>query len=431
MQRVSEVDRRRARRKVDDLALRREHVRRVVQARLARALGPRRARDLVAPREQLAQPGDLLLERSLGPCGLAGLLVVPVRGDAEFGLPVHLLGADLHFQGLPGRPEHRGMQRLVEVPLRPRDVVVELPRDRLPQVVHHAQRAVAVLDAGDDHAQRAHVVQSGKIDALGAHLVPDRVDVLRAAVDLGPHARLLQLARERRDRAGDVSLALGALLVEHLRDLLVELGLEKAEREVLKLPFELPDAQAIGERRVDVERLARVFGALRAGVLGEPAQGLGAAGEAYEHHAHVLGHSEHHLAQRLVLLERARARRDAQPVELLDSRREPGDLLAEGLAQPLDALQVLRRGEQHSRGAPGAVEPDGGEVRAKAERVRPGRLARGQRLPGVERLRELERAREERALGTGKPFGQRLERGGAVLRVQLDNRDHAGILLAR
>src|SRR5207247_1441132 len=85
-------------------------------------------RDLVAPRQQLAQPGDLLLEGAFTPGRLARLLVAPVRGDAELRLPVHLLGADLLFERSAGGADNRGVQRLVEVSLRPRDVVVSLVR---------------------------------------------------------------------------------------------------------------------------------------------------------------------------------------------------------------------------------------------------------------------------------------------------------------
>src|SRR5262245_38818951 len=125
VQRVGEVDRRRPRRQVDHLALRRQHVDGVVELRVLHARAP--VGDFVAPREQLAQVGDLLLEALRG---LDVFLVLPMRGDAVFRLAVHRLGADLHLERLPGRTDHRGMQRLVEVVLRARDVVVELARDR-------------------------------------------------------------------------------------------------------------------------------------------------------------------------------------------------------------------------------------------------------------------------------------------------------------
>jgi hypothetical protein len=76
--------------------------------------------------------------------GLAAFLVAPVRGDAELGVLVHLARADLHFERLALRADHRGVQRAVVVALGLGDVVVELARDRRPQVVHHAERGVAL-----------------------------------------------------------------------------------------------------------------------------------------------------------------------------------------------------------------------------------------------------------------------------------------------
>ena len=93
------------------------------------------------------------------------------------------------------------------------------------------------------------------------------------------------------------------------------------------------------------------------------------------------------------------------------------DLVAELLAQLVDVCDVLRRREQDAGRAAGGVEPDRGEVPGEAERVRPRRLARRQRLPGVERLGEVERAPDQLALGPRQPFGDGTQRGGARLRM--------------
>ena len=69
------------------------------------------------------------------------------------------VGADLDLYRLAARPDHRRVQRLVEIALGPRDVVVELARDRLPQVVHDAQHRVAVADRRHDDPQRADVIE--------------------------------------------------------------------------------------------------------------------------------------------------------------------------------------------------------------------------------------------------------------------------------
>ena len=87
-----------------------------------------------------------------------------------------------------------------------------------------------------------------------------------------------------------------------LRDALVGLGLERAQRQVLQLPLELPDAEAVGERREEIERLAR--GLPRAALVvraDQEAQRLRALGELDQHDADVLDHRQQHLAQVLGL----------------------------------------------------------------------------------------------------------------------------------
>ena len=278
---VGKIDRRRAARQVDDLALRRHHVDRLVERRLFVVAHPvRTVGNFVLPSQQLAQPGDLFVITSGR--ALAAFLVAPVRSNAQFGVLVHVAGTDLHLQRPPVAAVHGGVQRAIVVALGVGDVVVEFLGDRRPQVMHDAQHRVAILDLVDDHPQRAHVIDVGELDALAAHLVPDAVDVLRAAVDLGVvDAGGRELALQAFDGVGDELLALGALLVELLGDFLVGVGIEEAEREVLELPLQFPHPEAVGERRIEFERLARhlhaQFVRLRLGVV---AQRLGARSEA-------------------------------------------------------------------------------------------------------------------------------------------------------
>src|SRR5690606_17169925 len=132
--------------------------------------------------QQPAHPGDLAVER--GVTGTATFLVLPVRGDAELGLPVHVPGADLHLERLAFGANHGGVPRAVVVALGPGDVVVELAGDRGPRRVHHAERGIAGGQVVDQHPHRAQVVQLADGYVLALHLLPDAVDVLRPAGDV-------------------------------------------------------------------------------------------------------------------------------------------------------------------------------------------------------------------------------------------------------
>ena len=63
----------------------------------------------------------------------------------------------------------------------------------------------------------------------------------------------------------DELLAVGPALVDHRLDLGVLARVERREGEVLELPLERVDAQAVRERRVDLERLLRLLDLLLLG----------------------------------------------------------------------------------------------------------------------------------------------------------------------
>src|SRR5690625_3589957 len=86
------------------------------------------------PIQDLAQPSHLC--RGLLSRGLLLALVLPVRGNAVFSPAVHLVGADLDLNRFALRTNHGGVQRLIHVELRHRDVVFETARNRSPAGVN-------------------------------------------------------------------------------------------------------------------------------------------------------------------------------------------------------------------------------------------------------------------------------------------------------
>ena len=88
------------------------------------------------------------------------------------------------------------MQRLIAVALGHRDVVLEPARQGLPQRVHHTERAVAILDGVDKHADGDDVVDLAEFLLAAQHLLVDAVGVLGAARDLRLHAQRRELPPE-------------------------------------------------------------------------------------------------------------------------------------------------------------------------------------------------------------------------------------------
>ena len=256
-----------------------------------------------------------------------GLLVLPVRGDAELGGAVHRLRADLHLDVLALGPHHRRVQRLVEVELGHRDVVLEAPRDGTPDRVQRAQRRVAVLDRLDEHADPDEVEDVVELPVAVDHLLVDGPVVLRAAGDLGADLDVAQALGDLGLDAVQVAVALRLALHDHRADLVVDLGLQRRERQVLQLPLELLHAQAVRQRRVDPEGLGGLLLLLGAREVVDRAHVVQAVGELDEQDPQVVGHRQQHLAQALGLLLLLGGDRDA--VQLGDPVDQRGGDVAE------------------------------------------------------------------------------------------------------
>ena len=193
--------------------------------------------------QELAQPGEGVVELvAVAPL----LLVEPVGRDAFLGDAVHLAGADLDLDRVALGPDHRRVERLVHVDLGHRDEVLEAAGHRLPQRVHDAEGAVAVADRIGEHADRGEVVDLVELAPALVHLLPDRVEVLGPARDLGPDPHLGQLLVEERDQVVDLRLALEPPLGDAAHQLLVVVRVQDPEGQVLQLGLDLGHAQAGG-----------------------------------------------------------------------------------------------------------------------------------------------------------------------------------------
>ncbi len=133
----------------------------------------------------------------------------------------------------------------------------------------------------------------------------------------------------------EVRLALARVLQHHRLDLGVALRVQHREREVFELPLHVLDAEAVRERRVDVERLLRDPLLLRFGQRRDRAHVVQAVGELDQQDAHVLRHRDEHLAHRGGLLRLLGVELEA--VELGDAVDDRGDVGAELL---LDARRA-------------------------------------------------------------------------------------------
>ncbi len=308
---------------------------------------------------------------------------------------VHRVGPDLDLERLAVERDHGRVQRLVQVVLGDGDVVVELAGDRPPQGVDDAQRRVAVADVLDQEADGVDVVDLAELRALALHLLPDAVDVLGAALELCLDPGVRQPRPQLLDGPLDVGLTTRPPGVEQLRQVPEGLGLECLEREVLQLPLDLPDTQALGERGVDLQRLAR-DALLLLGLEGaQGAHVVQAVGELDEDDADVVGHRQEHLPDVLGLLLLVAV--GAELGQLGDAVHEVGDLGPEAVLDVGEAVLGVLGDVVEEGGRDGHwVDAELGEDLGGRDGVRHVRVARCAHLAAVRLHGQVEGAVDHR-----------------------------------
>ena len=193
---------------------------------------------------------------------------------------------------------------------------------------------------------------------------------------------LVELALEDVRRLVDVLLAVGAPLGDHRLDLGVLARMQRLEREVLELPLQRVDAEAVRERCVDLERLARLLHLLLLAEVLDRAQVVEPVGELDQDHADVLRHRDDQLP--VVLGLGVLAALELDPGQLRDALDEVGDLVAELVLDLLGlVLGVLDDVVEERGGDRLLVELELGEDLRDAERVVDELLARAALLPLV------------------------------------------------
>ena len=243
---------------------------------------------------------------------------------------------------------------------------------------------------------------------------------------------------QRREHVLDVVLAVEPALVEHRGDRLVCVGFERAQAQVLELPLQLPDAEPVGERREQVEHLARDLRPQRRVAGHQRAQRLRAFGELDQNDADVLDHRQQHLAQvlrlRRAFLGVAGRRGRADDAHSRDAGDERRDVVAEFCGDRV-GVERARDGQpqQQRRADRIRIELQAGQDRRRAQRAVERRFAVGHRGVAAARTartrapRRTTRARGRVLAGEGvEPRGDRLWRGG--LRRGVQHGDHRGII---
>ena len=233
------------------------------------------------------------------------------------------------------------------------------------------------------------------------HLAPDAEQVLGPTTHLAtgqPHGGQAIPQQLHRDREPVLPFtALGGHLLLHLPE---SLGLQDLEGQILQLPLEAADAEAVGQGGVDLAGLAG-DALLLLGLQGaERAHVVETVGQLHQHHADVAGHSQEHAAQVLGLGFGLVG--EVNAAELGHPLHQGPHLGAEaGLDVLRGDLGVLHHVVQKAGGDHRRTGADVPQEIGHRNRVNDVGLAAGSKLPRVKLEGEVEGGRQQ-GLGVGR-----------------------------
>ena len=323
---------------------------------------------------------------------------------------MHVLRADLHLKRTAEGAEELGVQRLVAVGLRNRDVILEAAGDRFVEAVQRAQHEVARRHVLDDDAEAEHVEHIGEGKVLFAHLAKNAVEVFLAALHRGLDFVVREFFLDRFEHLADHFTTVAARRFQRLEQHVVARRIQVAEREVVEFLIDRIESQPVGNRRVDVDGLARDAFAFGWRYRIERAHVVQAVGEFDQDDAHVARHRQQHFAEILGLRFFVGFEFDA--VEFGNAIDKFGHRFAELLGDfGLGDLGVFhhvvqQRGSQRLR-----IEMQLGEDIGNRQRMRNIRFARGAELTAVSGFAEVVRGFKPRHVLRLEIAGPFLEKG--------------------
>lgn len=338
---VGEVDGIGAFRQVDDVAARRVDEYFIGEdIYLQRFKVFARIGEFVLQRYHLAQPGQFLIVFAAGADALvAGFFVLPVGRDTVFRYGVHgkCPYLDLERNAVVG--DDRRVERLVAVRLGHGDVVFKASRQRLPHGVDDAQHRVAFRYRLHEHAHGQQVEDVGQLFVALFHLAVNAVEMLGAPFYFAFEMDFVEFFLNFFDGGIDEALAFFALLLYLVHEIVVRFRLQVAQTEIFKLPFDIGDAEAVGQRRVYFERFAGDALLLFLAHVLERAHIVQAVGQFDHDDADILGHRQKHLAvcfQLLIFLGLV-----LHAAELCHAVDEHGHFVAEHLFHLVDGIRRI------------------------------------------------------------------------------------------
>ncbi len=158
------------------------------------------------------------------------------------------------------------------------------------------------MRAFQDDANRKQVINFLKRLLLPLHLSEDRVDMLGPALNLKLKALFIQLLADRLHELFNKLFARILLLTKLPGDKLIGIRIDDLKAQILKLAFDIKQAEAVSQRCVELHCFRCDLQLLLARKVLDSAHIVQAVGKFDQYHPNIFGHREQQLHKGLGLL---------------------------------------------------------------------------------------------------------------------------------
>ncbi len=197
--------------------------------------------------------------------------------------------------------------------------------------MRNPQDAIAVLYRIDQDTDRLQIINLFKILVLHIHFFINAVKILRAPFNFAVNVELLQLFLQCPDDFPDIGFPFPAFGSHLVHQIIVAPGINISQRNILKLPLDFENAEAVCQRSVNFKRFICFFPLLFLIHIFQRSQVMEPVCQLDDNHTDILCHGQEHFAQTLRLL--LFLRFIGKPAQFGNAIHHIGDLVAEPLRQ--------------------------------------------------------------------------------------------------
>ena len=249
----------------------------------------------------MAEPAYLGVKPAGSSVSLA-FLVTPVCRYTVFRNMVHFPGTNLNFNRLSLGSDNGSMQRLIQIGLRHRNIILETVWQRFPERVSQTKYGIALWNGIYNDTDSIQIVYLRQILMLFFHLLINTVEMLWSSGYLGFNSRFIQMFLQHFHCFFNDFFS-GSALLFHLADqIFIFLRMEVMETQIFQFPLNVINPETMCQWSINFQCFSGYTLLFFPAENSESTHIVQTVSQLDNHYADILGHGQEHLTEIFSLL---------------------------------------------------------------------------------------------------------------------------------